>query len=72
MNLETELAVHEQVCEERYKNINQRLDQLEHKFDSLDSKIDAFKNDIYKIMIGCATSIIVCLITVAVTILIKH
>jgi len=72
MNLETELAIHEQVCEERYKNIHRRLDELEHKFDSLDTKIDAFKNDIYKIIIGCATSIIVCLITVAVTILIKH
>ena len=72
MNALTELAIHEQVCEERYKNINHRLDNLDNKFDKLDNKIDIFKGDVYKIMIGCATSIIVCLITVAVTILTKH
>ena len=72
MNLETELAIHEQVCEERYKNINRRLDDLDHKFDDMGDKLDAFKSDIYKIMIGCATSIIVCLITVAVTTLARH
>jgi tetrahydromethanopterin S-methyltransferase subunit G len=72
MSALTELAAHEQVCEERYKNINRRLDGLEHKFDNLDSKIDNFKNDIYKLLIGSSVSIIICLITVAVTILTKH
>ena len=72
MNALTELAAHEQVCEERYKNIHRRLDGLEHKFDNLDNKIDIFKGDIYKLMIGCATSIIVCLITVAVTTLARN
>jgi len=69
MSTATDLAIHEQVCEERYLGILRRLESLETKVDDLHTMIDNTKGDIYKLLIGSAISIIVCLITVSVTIL---
>jgi len=70
MTTAIDLAIHEQVCEERYNGILRRLESLEKKVDDLHTMIDTTKGDIYKLLIGSAVSIIVCLITASLTIMV--
>jgi tetrahydromethanopterin S-methyltransferase subunit G len=40
----TALEAHEQLCEQRYSEINRRLDNIEHEISSITGQIDDFKN----------------------------
>ena len=40
----TALEAHEQLCEQRYSEINRRLDNIEHEIASITGQIDDFKN----------------------------
>jgi tetrahydromethanopterin S-methyltransferase subunit G len=71
MSTQSDLERHEAVCEERYLRIKERLDALDKRMDDLGKSVESFKGDVYKLLVGCATSILICLITAAVT-LITH
>ena len=69
MSTQTDLEKHEAVCEERYIRINERLDHLDGQIDDIRKSLDTFKGDVYKLLIGCATSIVVCLVSATITLL---
>jgi len=70
MSTQTDLERHEAVCEERYLRINGRLDNLDKQFDVVNKKIDDFKSDIYKLLIGSAVSVILALLSAAITLIV--
>lgn len=55
------LEEHVAVCDERYKNIESRLTNLEHKVDEIHKEIDGFKNFIIKLAMKSGGGIIVAL-----------
>ena len=69
MSTQTDLERHEAVCEERYLRISERLLHLDKRMDELGKSVDTFKNDVYKLLIGCATSIVICLVSATITLL---
>lgn len=42
--MSTELEAHERLCEQRYAEINRRLDNIEHEVKAITTTIDSFKN----------------------------
>jgi hypothetical protein len=57
-----DLDLHVQLCSQRYKELDERLTNLESKVDKISEKIDTFKSDFVKILVTTAGSVIVALI----------
>jgi tetrahydromethanopterin S-methyltransferase subunit G len=47
--MSTELEAHERLCEQRYAEINRRLDNIEHEVKAITTTIDSFKNSLLAI-----------------------
>jgi len=54
-----QISTHEQVCEQRYLRIEERLKDGSRRFDSLDEKIDRFGNRLWWIIGLIVVSILV-------------
>lgn len=61
-NEANDLQLHVELCAQRYKELDTRLNSLESKMDQLSSKIDQYKGDFGKIMVTTAGSIIVAIV----------
>jgi len=71
-NLErTNLEAHVDLCAERYKHLENRLEIIENKVESLASAITESKNSMAKVIIGATSTIVAGLIATVVTILMK-
>lgn len=71
-NLErTNLEAHVDLCAERYKHLETRLEIIEKKVESLATAITESKNSMSKVIIGATATIIAGLISTVVTILMK-
>lgn len=57
-----DLNLHVNLCEQRYRALETRLDKLEEKLAEIDAKVDRFRLDFFKIMVGTAGSIIIAII----------
>ena len=55
------LEAHERLCEQRYAEINRRLDNIEHQIDGITQTIDNFKNWIIQTSIKIGIGAIVAL-----------
>ena len=66
-----DLALHVDLCAQRYESVEKRLTSLESKVDHLAIKIDTYKTDIVKILVGSAGTIAVAIIGLIVTIINK-
>jgi tetrahydromethanopterin S-methyltransferase subunit G len=58
-----DLATHVELCAQRYKELDDRLDKLESKVDRIVETMNNFKSDIKKTLITTGGTIIVTLIT---------
>ena len=56
------LALHVDLCQQRYEAVEKRLTSLESKIDLIHTKIDGYKADISKILITTAGTITVSII----------
>ena len=65
------LALHVDLCQQRYEAVEKRLTSLESKIDSIHTKIDGYKAEISKIMIGSAATVVVSIIGLVGAILTK-
>jgi hypothetical protein len=45
------LSQHEELCEQRYGEINRRLDRIEMTIDNIERSIDGFKNQFIQISV---------------------
>jgi hypothetical protein len=59
---ENDLALHTQICAERYQGLDKRLDSLENKVDKIGNKIDINRSDIIKSLIATAGTVIVAVV----------
>jgi SMC interacting uncharacterized protein involved in chromosome segregation len=66
-----DLALHVDLCAQRYESMEKRLTSLEVKVDHLAVKIDTYKTDIVKILVGSAGTIAVAILGLIVTIINK-
>ena len=55
----SQISTHEQVCEQRYLRIEERLKDGSKRFDQLDTKIDRYGNRLWWIMGLIVVSILV-------------
>jgi chaperonin cofactor prefoldin len=58
----TDLALHVDLCAQRYEAMEKRLTSLEDKMDQLSKKIDSYKGDIVKILVGSCGTVIVAIL----------
>jgi uncharacterized protein (UPF0212 family) len=58
----TNLEVHVTLCEQRYANLESRIDKIEAKIDEMTKIINNLRLDFFKIMVGTAGSIIVAIV----------
>lgn len=65
------LEAHVELCAERYKQLELRLDTIETKVESLSGKIEASNSSMSKVIIGATATIIAGLLSTVVTILMK-
>ena len=71
-NLErTNLEAHVDLCAERYKHLETRLNTIEVKVEALTKAIDESRNSMAKVIIGATATIVAGLLTTVVTILMK-
>lgn len=72
INAESEsLATHVELCAARYRELDQRLVNLETKIDRIDTKVDEFRVEMKKTLIITAGTIVTSVITTLGVILIK-
>ena len=65
------LEAHVELCAERYKHVETRLENIEGKVESLAMKIEESKASMSKVIIGATATIIAGLLSTVVTILLK-
>lgn len=63
-----DLGTHVDLCAQRYKELDSRLEKLEHKVDALTDRVDNIKTEFKKSMINSVATIIVALIGAVATI----
>jgi len=66
-----DLATHVELCAARYRELDQRLGNLESKIDRIDLKVDAFRMEMKKTLVITAGTIITSVITTLGVILVK-
>lgn len=64
-----DLSTHVDLCAERYKELDHRLESVENKLDKLNDRVDNIKGELKKSLIGAVAAIIVALIGSAGTII---
>lgn len=57
-----DLNLHVNLCEQRYKALEIRLEKVEQKLDEIDKKLAEIRLDFFKIMVGTGGSIITAII----------
>lgn len=57
-----DLSTHVDLCAQRYKELDNRLEKLENKMDHIDNKLDSYKSTIITTCIATAGSIIVAVV----------
>lgn len=57
-----ELSVHVDICAERYKGLDERLNTVEKKIDDVRDTVKSFRTELTKTLIGTAGTIVVALI----------
>jgi hypothetical protein len=67
----TNLEAHVELCAERYNRIETRLDNIEDKVGKLQSTIEKSHNNMVKVMIGTAGTVIAGVSSVIITVLSK-
>ena len=65
------LEAHVELCAERYKQVELRLDTIEVKVEHLSKKIEDSSHSMSKVIIGATATIIAGLISTVITILMK-
>jgi len=71
-NIEREnLEAHVELCAERYKQLETRLETIEHKVATIAQTIEESSNSVNKVVVGSAASVVAGLLSVVVTILMK-
>ena len=65
------LEAHVELCAERYKQMDKRLEAIEKKVNDLVEKFDESRQGLVKVIIGAVATILAGLISVVVTILMK-
>lgn len=66
----TNLEVHVDKCEQRYLQVERRLDNMEQKMDELHQDMKQGNSQLLKVIIGAAASIVTGLLSVTIVILI--
>jgi uncharacterized Rmd1/YagE family protein len=59
---EDDLALHTRICAERYKDLDQRLDNVETKLDIVSNRVETIKKDLKITLIQSVAAIIVALL----------
>jgi tetrahydromethanopterin S-methyltransferase subunit G len=65
------LEAHVELCAERYKQLELRLDTIETKVENLSGKIEDSNSSMSKVIIGATATIIAGLLSTVITILMK-
>lgn len=65
------LEAHVELCAERYKQLETRLEIIETKVENLSSKIEDSQNNMSKVVIGSTATIVAALLSTVVTIIMK-
>lgn len=65
------LEAHVELCAERYKQLELRLETIEVKVESLSEKIENGQNSMSKVIIGATATIVAGLLSTVITILMK-
>ena len=66
-----DLALHVELCAQRYQQLDNRLESLETKVDSLSTKVNDLRGDIWKVLIGTVGTIVASVISVLIVLLLK-
>ena len=65
------LKAHVEMCAERYKQLDERLETIELKVSNIQEALNESKNGLAKVIIGAAGTILAGLVSVIATILLK-
>lgn len=68
----TNLEAHVDLCAQRYQSLDERLTKIEGKFGELQKLIEAGQNNMTKIIIGAAGSVVTGCLSVLFVLLTKH
>jgi hypothetical protein len=63
-----DLSTHVDLCAERYKELDSRLESVEVKLDAITDRVDTIKTEFKRSLIGAVSTIIVALIGAVATI----
>lgn len=66
-----DLALHVELCAQRYEQLDNRLGSLESKMDALATKVLDLRSDIWKVLIGTVGTIVASVISVLIVLLVK-
>lgn len=66
-----DLTMHVGLCEERYRQIDSRLNNLEQKVDKISAELTENKRSLATVIISSAASIVASILGLIVTILVK-
>jgi tetrahydromethanopterin S-methyltransferase subunit G len=67
----TNLEAHVDLCEQRYKNLENRLEKIEEKVESIHADIQSGNKSMIKVIIGATGTIVAGLLSTIVVLLMK-